>query len=235
MIEKVSGTKPAFILRLNGVRLEKIILIMKIHTPSPYDSWTDEALVDAAYENNDRALNYLLGRYSERIHNFLRYRMRHNPSFLEDVTQSALLKTYIGLKKHLYHKEKNVLFKTWVFTVATNVFIDFCRERKRIITVSLDEMLPSRLGDGSFTRAELLPSREKSDGALLKKERAKTLHACIKKLPVKVQTMIDKRFFEGKKIREMCEELSIPDGSIKATLFRAIEKLRNDPALRAVA
>ena len=49
----------------------------------------------------------------------------------------------------------------------------------------------------------------------------------ISQLPIKYQEVIALRFFEKKKIKEICEILGKKEGAVKSLLHRGLEKLKN--------
>jgi RNA polymerase sigma-70 factor (ECF subfamily) len=86
----------------------------------------DEELM-AAYQRGDlRAFEELYARYAKPIYNFLR-RGADRPEVAEDLLQKTFLKLHAG--RHQY--QPVAPFRSWIFTLARNVFRDEARQRRR--------------------------------------------------------------------------------------------------------
>jgi RNA polymerase sigma-70 factor (ECF subfamily) len=135
----------------------------------------------------------------------------------QDLASQTFFKALKGLGE--FHWQ-NISFSAWLYRIATNEVNSFYRKRGSIIRISIDKIpnIPSPdTANNDFEMAE----KELKD-----KEEFKKLHQNIQKLSPIYQTIITLRFFEKKKISEICEIVGKPEGTIKSQIYRALEDLR---------
>jgi RNA polymerase sigma-70 factor (ECF subfamily) len=89
--------------------------------------FSDKQLIDKYFKGDEKSLEILIKRYLKPIYSFV-YRHIGNSQDAEDITQDVFVKTWRNLKKF----DKNRSFKTWIFTIAKNSYIDFLRKKKAI-------------------------------------------------------------------------------------------------------
>jgi len=135
----------------------------------------------------------------------------------QDLASQTFFKALKGLGE--FHWQ-NISFSAWLYRIATNEVNSFYRKRGSIIRISIDKIpnIPSLdTTNNDFEMAEK---------ELKNKEEFKKLHQNIQKLSPIYQTVITLRFFEKKKISEICEIVGKPEGTIKSQIHRALEDLR---------
>ena len=135
----------------------------------------------------------------------------------QDLASQTFFKALKGLGE--FHWQ-NISFSAWLYRIATNEVNSFYRKRGSIIRISIDKIpnIPSLdTANNDFEMAEK---------ELKNKEEFKKLHQNIQKLSPIYQTVITLRFFEKKKISEICEIVGKPEGTIKSQIHRALEDLR---------
>jgi len=135
----------------------------------------------------------------------------------QDLTSQTFFKALKGLGEFRW---QNISFSAWLYRIATNEVNSFYRKKGSIIRVSIDK-IPE------------IPSQETADKdieiaekELKNREEFRRLHRNIQKLAPIYQTVITLRFFEKKKISEICQVVGKPEGTIKSQIHRALEKLR---------
>ncbi|HAD12960.1 MAG TPA: sigma-70 family RNA polymerase sigma factor [Saprospirales bacterium] len=173
-----------------------------------YQNYTDEALMQAIAQRQERAFAELYDRYSSRMYRFI-FRMLHrDASRAEDLTQELFLK--IIEKPHLFNPERD--FKTWVYTLATNL----CRNEFR--RPPLPEPEPADIW------VEELPGIQDQDWL------ESRLHHQIGLLPDAQRQCFVLRYQEGLTVPEIAEILECPEGTVKSRLHHAIRQLRTQLA-----
>jgi RNA polymerase sigma-70 factor, ECF subfamily len=156
----------------------------------------------------------LMERYQHRLYRYL-LRLVWQEATAEDLFQQTWMRVMERIGS--YDPKRN--FESWLFAVARNLALDHLR---RYQPESLDEPLPS--GD---TRAEWVA--DTGPGALeqlLAEERAGCLLAALSDLPAVFREVLTLRFEEEMKIEEIAVVLSVPLGTVKTRLHRAMKHLR---------
>ena len=168
-----------------------------------------------ALQKGDRdAFASLLARYQNRLYRYLLRWVREQAS-AEDLFQQTWLRVIENIGR--YDPGRN--FEAWLFTVARNVAIDHLRRRR---PGSLDEPAGETPSLG-----ECLPAE--TPGALdqiLCSERAELVQRVLVSQPPLYREILSLRFEEEMKLEEIAEVLSIPLGTVKSRLARALEQLR---------
>jgi RNA polymerase sigma-70 factor, ECF subfamily len=160
------------------------------------------------------AVAALMERYQHRLYRYL-LRVVREPGTAEDLFQQTWLRVMERIRS--YDPQRN--FESWLFALARNLAIDYLR---RYRPESLDEPLPS--GD---SRVELIagPGLGALD-QLLARERAGWLADAVVELPLVFREVLTLRFEEEMKLEEIAAVLSLPLGTVKTRLHRAMKHLR---------
>jgi len=156
----------------------------------------------------------LMERYQHRLYRYL-LRIVAQPSAAEDLFQQTWLRVMERIQK--YDPKRN--FEGWLFSLAHNLAIDHLRRRQ---PESLDE--PTFTGE---TQLSLTPG----DGPnaldeLLSMERTERIAEAVAELPVLFREVIALRFEEELKLEEIAAVLSLPMGTVKTRVHRALKSLR---------
>ena len=161
------------------------------------------------------ALAVLMDRYQHRLYRYL-LRIVTQQSAAEDLFQQTWLRVMERIQK--YDPERG--FEGWLFSVAHNLAIDYLRRRQ---PQSLDEPAFSGKRHSELARSEdagalnWLLSREKTDLVL----------RAITDLPPAFREVITLRFEEEMKLEEIADTLSVPMGTVKTRLHRALKALKH--------
>lgn len=178
----------------------------------------DYDLVRQAVDNNDQlAYAELMERYRDSIYHTMS-KMVHNHDDAEDLTIEAFGKAF--RKLHTY--TPNYAFSTWLFKIATNNGIDFLR-KKRLKLLSIDDPL-EKDGEQDFSN-NLKSNALDPEERFIRQQRKLLMRDLLTKLSDKYRIMIELRFFEELSYQEICDQLDLPIGTVKAQLFRAKELL----------
>jgi RNA polymerase sigma-70 factor, ECF subfamily len=156
----------------------------------------------------------LVEQYQHRLYRYL-LRLVSRPSTAEDLFQQ----TWLRVMERIQYYDPRRSFEGWLFAVAHNLAIDHLRRKQ---PESLDEPLPSGETQADLTRSE-------NPGALdllMTKERATYVVGAIAELPIAFREVITLRFEEGMKLEEIATVLSLPMGTVKTRLHRALKALR---------
>lgn len=173
----------------------------------------EKQLVEKA-KSDPEAFTLLYERYYSPIFSYILKRTA-NVEIAEDITSVVFLKV---LKNIWRFKWKGISFSSWIYKIATNEISNFYRKKRKIISLNEIREIKSStdpLGEVIKAQEELERNKEFLD-----------LHKKISQLPIKYQEVIYLRYFENKKIKEICEILGKREGTVKSLLHRGIERLR---------
>lgn len=134
---------------------------------------------------------------------------------VKQLANDVFAKGFLKLKT-LRDSEK---FRFWIFRLAEREAIDYqrkcIRDRQMIDGLSKVSHYLSRVGVQSGAAPELLEQ----------KERLERLSRAVLELKPQDQKIIELRYFKGKSTREIGEQLSRPDGTVRCQLHRCHLKL----------
>jgi len=173
-----------------------------------------------AYQGGDQeAFDALLCRYQRMLANYF-YKQCYDRTFAQDLVQETFLR--ILRSAHRYRPEAK--FKTFLFTVARNLWIDQHRSRKaapRIISAD------QPWGDEGATLAEAVPSTERSAETRIENvEAAQMVREALCELPDGQREVWILAIDQDLKQRAIAEVLDIPLGTVKSRMNAAVTRLR---------
>jgi RNA polymerase sigma-70 factor (ECF subfamily) len=181
---------------------------------------TDKSLIDAHCEGDRTAFGELVRRYGDGILGYLR-RMTDSQEQAEDLFQETFKRVHE--KAHTLRGEG---FKSWVFTIATNVAIDALRRRKRVRVVSLNRN--SGCADGNCDEfgavAVASDCRDPSAEAIVA-EQKKQVRQAVEELPGKQRATLVLAYYQQLSYPEVAEVMGCSTGTVKVQMSRALRTL----------
>lgn len=177
-----------------------------------------ELVRKAVEEGNQLAFTELMGLYKDTIY-FMLVKMTGNVDDAEDLTIEAFGKAF----KNLSQYTPDYAFSTWLFKIASNNCIDFMRKKKKNVLANENY---DDLGE-SFHAKTMAHKGLDPEEKLIKSQKANIMRDVVEKLKPRYRTLIKLRYFEEYSYEEICKELDLPLGTVKAQLFRAREFLAN--------
>jgi RNA polymerase sigma-70 factor (ECF subfamily) len=178
----------------------------------------DQADVERVLAGDISAFEGIVRRWQTPLVN-LAYRFCHDRGRSEDMAQEAFLRAYRGLGQW----RKDAVFSTWLFAVATNLYRSELR-RIPARTVSLED-----IAEPLDTRAS---DRGQEDSDY---DRDTAVRRAVGALPAKYREALILFYFHDMDVATAARSLGLPEGTVKARLFRGREILRSKlPQLLAV-
>lgn len=169
---------------------------------------------------NRAAFAELLHRYQSHVERIL-YHLAPDWQDRADLAQEVWIRVYRNIKRL---KEPGK-FRGWLSRIATNLFYDELRKRKRVNTpISLDA--PRRLNDGEMDW-EIASDNPSPDDDLATREFYEHLQMAIANLPDAFRTTIVLREIEGMAYEEIAEITGVSLGTVKSRIARARSKLQS--------
>ena len=179
---------------------------------------TDGELVISAIAGDKVAFSILVERYVSPIYKFS-YRYVRNGPDAEDVSQETFLRVWKNLEK--FDQTKN--FKTWIFTIAKNVSLDFLKKRKTVPFSVLGE-------EDDAVDAVLAPYvaiAETADISFDRNVLKQDFDAALARLPERYRDVMALRYTDNLKFREIAERLHEPVDTVKSRHRRGLALLRD--------
>jgi len=177
-----------------------------------------ELVRDAIDNNNQLAFTELLGLYKETIY-FMLLKMTGNTDDAEDLTIEAFGKAFKNIQKYT----PDYAFSTWLFKIASNNCIDFMRKKKKNVLADDNYEDVNESYQAHNMAAQHLDPEEK----LIRVQKIEMMRKVVEKLKPRYKRLIQLRYFEEYSYEEICQEMDLPLGTVKAQLFRAREFLYN--------
>ena len=180
---------------------------------------TDRELMVAFQEGDPEAFAALCGRYESWLINFF-YKMCYDRTLAEDLKQE----TFLRLIRHRAKYRPEATFRTYLCTVARNLFIDHHRSRKSAPkTISAD----LRVTEDGATLGDLLPAKDAAvEKRVADREATELVRKALEELPEGQRMVFVLAMFQGLKYREISEALAVPVGTVKSRMNAAVSRLR---------
>lgn len=170
-------------------------------------------------EPEKAAFTELLRRYQSHVDKVL-YHLAPDWGDRSDLAQEVWIRVY----RNLHRLNEPAKFKGWLSRIATNLFYDELRKRKRIKPpLSLDA--PYKVGDGQLDW-DLPADAPGPDEALATQEFYDRLRTAIVELPEVFRTTIILREIEGLSYEEIAEITGASLGTVKSRIARARSRLQ---------
>jgi RNA polymerase sigma-70 factor (ECF subfamily) len=167
----------------------------------------DQHDVAQVLEGNTSAFEGIVRRWQSPLIN-LAWRFCRDRSRSEDMAQEAFLRAF----RNLASWRQESAFSTWLFSLATNLY---CSEMRRIPPRPLpfDEIVEPR-------------DPHSIDGGLEQRNREATIHKAVHALPPKYREVLILYYFHEMDVPTTARSLNLPEGTVKARLFRGRDMLR---------
>lgn len=179
----------------------------------------DMELIERALQKDESAYAELMNNYRDALY-FMMLKMTNNSTDAEDLTIEAFGKAF----KKLNQYSPDYAFSTWLFRIASNNCIDFLRRKKKQNISSLND---SQVEDGTEQAANLSSNQPGPDDELMKSQKIEVMRVVVEKLKPHYRKLVELRYFQEYSYEEICQEMDLPLGTVKAQLFRAREFLYN--------
>jgi RNA polymerase sigma-70 factor (ECF subfamily) len=169
----------------------------------------DERLVRAFRAGEESAFAALVIKYREPVYRFLR-RMTGNHEDAADLTQEVFVRAYRGLARF----EGRCSMRTWLLRIATNACLDH-RARRR-------DLFPLEAVAGLVAPPEAGP-----EAVAERRERWRRVAEAVQALPPRQRAAVVLRLYGGYSYAEIAAVMECSEGTVKATVFSALRKLRS--------
>lgn len=168
---------------------------------------SDMSLIHAARRGDGAAFAALVDRYANVLFRFaLRY--VSNPQAAQELAHDALVDFYRNMDRY----EPRAALATYLCAIVSNK-AKYAERKRRRSPKPMHEMDPQANGPSPVEQA-------------LRDEDMMRLKTCVDGLIEPLRTVVELRFMEGLKVREVADALGLPVGTVKSRLFAAMRILR---------
>jgi RNA polymerase sigma-70 factor, ECF subfamily len=181
---------------------------------------TDAAVVAQVLAGDRDAFRVLVDRHSRSIFRVV-YRMTGNQQDTEEIVQETFLRAY----KSLARFELRANFSTWLYRIAVNRTLDFLNARKTQMTKDTYQIVDNPGADDS-AQIQLPASDPGPDRLLLSAEMKGKIAGALGLLTPAERVAFTMRHMEGRSIEEISQTLNLKASAAKNSVFRAVQKLR---------
>ena len=189
-------------------------------SPEKISNYDLIVLCQADAQPDKTAFAELLRRYQSHL-NRLFYHLAPDWQERADLSQEVWIRVY----RNIHRLQDPAKFRGWLSRIATNLFYDELRKRKRVSPpLSLDA--PRYVEDGEMSW-ELPDDAPSPDEDLATREFYDHLQVAISELPETFRTTIVLREIEGLPYEDIAEMTGVSLGTVKSRIARARLKLQS--------
>jgi RNA polymerase sigma-70 factor (ECF subfamily) len=177
-------------------------------------------LVAEAKAGSYAAFEELVNRYEKNIYR-LALNITGSPEDAEDVLQESFLKSF----EHLPEFREDSRFYTWLVRIAVNEGLMKLRKRRSDKTVPFGEIEDE---EGEVTPRDFADWKPNPEELLAQSELETILRNAAETLPSTFRSVFFLRDVAGFSTEETAQMLNLSEGAVKARLFRARMRLRDE-------
>jgi RNA polymerase sigma-70 factor (ECF subfamily) len=182
---------------------------------------TDAAVVAQVLAGDRDAFRVLVERHSRSIFRVV-YRMTGNQQDTEELVQETFLRAYKSLQRF----ELRANFSTWLYRIAVNRTLDFLTARKTQMQMQNTYQIAENPEDGEHRQIQIPADGPGPDRLLLSAEMKRKIAGAMGLLTPAERIAFTMRHMEGKSIEEISQTLHLKTSAAKNSVFRAVQKLR---------
>jgi len=171
-------------------------------------------------KRSEEAFSTLFGKYK----NPLLYKFRVNNNENEANSEDFLMKAFEKAYKSINTYNPQYAFSTWIYKIATNLYIDHLR--KNTTNIVNIESCSTEDGEGNSIEFEIKDSSKTPDESYIADERAKLVRDAVGNIKNEsVREMVILFYFKQKHYEEIATLTGVPIGTVKGNLNRARKEL----------
>lgn len=182
---------------------------------------TDQELIDRTIAGDGHAFAILVDRFQRKIFR-VAYSIVRDETEADTVTQDTFVQAYT----HLSRFEGRAGLETWLTRIAINRSRDVLRRRRfvSLFTLREDE-------DGvTETMLEPVDDRPDPERQMMSSQLRGAISRAEKQLSAQQKVIFRLRHYENLSLEDIADHLGLQAGTVRAHLFRAIQKIRKELA-----
>ncbi|RKU06966.1 RNA polymerase subunit sigma-24 [Candidatus Poribacteria bacterium] len=180
---------------------------------------SDEELMLECRKGDMSAFELLVRRYQDALVNYIYY-IINDYHRAEDLAQETFLRVFKSASRY----EPKASFKSWLYTIATNLSRNEIRNRARRNTYFLEDMVDE---DEDVYHSEFMAdTRYQPDILYEKKERQQLIKKALKQLPENQRLALTLVTYQELSYEEISEILNCSIGAVKSLIHRARQNMK---------
>jgi RNA polymerase sigma-70 factor (ECF subfamily) len=183
----------------------------------------DAILVQQSQHGDSVAMGRLITKYQDRIYNAI-LKICANSHDAAELTQE----TFVKFIEKVNTFEGKSAFYTWLFRIAVNLTLNYCKRHTRTGAQSLQAVVAQESDGAAVELGAFLADQSAADPAVLAQdaEIGEIVLGALTRLEEHHRAVVVLRDIEGMSYSEIAETLGIEIGTVKSRLSRARANLR---------
>jgi RNA polymerase sigma-70 factor (ECF subfamily) len=177
-------------------------------------------LIEACQQGNASAFNLLVWRWERPLFNFV-YKYVGDTVVAQDLVQE----TFLRVVKSIGQYSHRGAFSSWLYRVAVNLCKDHLRKRRPPV-ISLHDYYTTASGEKVFVEDHVADERARTDAAVESAEQERLVRRLLARLSEDQRVVILLKEYQALTFAEIAEVLGVPEGTVKARLFRGLRAMR---------
>jgi RNA polymerase sigma-70 factor (ECF subfamily) len=183
---------------------------------------SDAAVVAQVLAGEKDSFRLLVDRHTRSIYS-VAYRMTGNGQDAEEIVQETFLRAYKSLQRF----ELRSSFATWLYRIAVNRCLDFLKAKKMTDSYQISD---NPAADENERQVQVAANDPGPDRLLLSGEAGQKISRAINLLSPMERVAFTMRHMEGCSIEEISKALNVRASAAKNSIFRAVQKIRQELA-----
>jgi RNA polymerase sigma-70 factor (ECF subfamily) len=180
---------------------------------------SDEELMLECRKGDMSAFELLVRRYQDALVNYIHYTI-NDYHRAEDLAQETFLRVFKSASRY----EPKASFKSWLYTIATNLSRNEIRNRARRKTYFLEDMVDEN--EDVYDSEFMIDTRFQPDILYEKKERQQLIKKTLKQLPENQRLALTLVTYQELSYEEISEILNCSVGAVKSLIHRARQNMK---------
>ena len=181
---------------------------------------SDEDLMMDCKKGDMSAFELLVRRYQDAIINYIYFSI-NDYHRAEDLAQETFLRVFKNASRY----EVKASFKSWLYTIATNLTRNEIRNRARRNTYFLEDLVDEN--EDVYHSVYMIDEGLQPDLLLERKERQQIVKKAIKMLPENQCTALTLVTYQELSYEEIAEILNCSIGAVKSLIHRARQNIKD--------
>ncbi|MDE0317587.1 MAG: sigma-70 family RNA polymerase sigma factor [Candidatus Poribacteria bacterium] len=180
---------------------------------------SDEELMLECSKGDMGAFELLVRRYQDALVNYIYYTI-NDYHRAEDLAQETFLRVFKNASRY----EPKASFKSWLYTIATNLSKNEIRNRARRNTYFLEDMVEEN--EDVYHSEFMIDTRYQPDILYEKKERQQLIKKTLKQLPENQRLALTLVTYQELSYEEISDILNCSTGAVKSLIHRARQNMK---------
>ena len=181
---------------------------------------SDEDLMIDCKKGDMSAFELLVRRYQDAIINYIHFTI-NDYHRAEDLAQETFLRVFKNASRY----EVKASFKSWLYTIATNLTRNEIRNRARQNTYFLEDLADEN--EDVYHSVYMVDESFQPDLLLEKKERQQLIQKAMKMLPENQSMALTLVTYQELSYEEISEILNCSIGAVKSLIHRARQNMKD--------